>query len=173
MAELPWGEISEEEVMPTIQKRSKLPCPLLCPSPVYDVMYGCWLLDSSLRWTAAKIRDAFDDLVAAQGIAGYDALEWPVIGDAKRQEGVKVSALDVHSEQCQLRFSQLETSFDQLVIGDQLGKGNFGTVDRATLRPRNADDEEVHVAVKRLFGVVPEIEAKQFEYEARLLVCGH
>ena len=173
MAELPWGEISEEEVMPTIQKRSKLPCPLFCPSPVYDVMYGCWLLDSSLRWTAAKIRDAFDDLVAAQGIAGYDALEWPVIGDSKRQEGVKESALDVNSEQCQLRFSQLETSFDQLVIGDQLGKGNFGTVDRATLRPLNADDEEVHVAVKRLFGVVPEIEAKQFEYDARLLVCIH
>jgi len=44
-AKLPWEEVSDNEVIPLIQRRVKLPYPgPLCPQPIYDVMLSCWKL---------------------------------------------------------------------------------------------------------------------------------
>ena len=55
-AKLPWEEVTDNEVIPLIQRRVKLPYPgPICPQPIYDVMLSCWKLGLSVLFVVMKL----------------------------------------------------------------------------------------------------------------------
>ena len=176
-AALPWGDVAEARIVAGIQQTAKLPCPLLCPPPVYDAMYECWRLDRARRCSAEQVCARIEQFASTIDMSG---VVWPAAssaGDgaarrttARRRSEASVSALDLSSAGAERAFAAFEVSPDQIEVRSQLGKGQFGAVHKGVLRGR--DGGVVDVAVKRmLVADVPDIELQRFEYEARLLAC--
>ena len=175
-AELPWSGVEETEVVGQIQNRAKLEQPEACPDVMYQLMLGCWKLDVHLRTSSALIHEIISRFVSDpdNDVIAYEGLNWPDLssdGGPRRTQSLSLYAVDLESPELLESFQALEVSAESVSLGKELGKGQFGTVNLATLAV-SGSEESVSVAVKtmRLEGV-PEAEQQQFAYEARLLVA--
>ena len=173
-ADMPWNGVAEVEVMQRQQRREKLPCPEDCPPGIYDIMYDCWRLDVNTRSNGSKILEALESFIAspASPVTDLSTIEWPIIEPPKQRAYLSENAtlVDLDSPKVLDAFAQLEVEPDRLQLGKQLGKGQFGTVHIATFLDNSG--ERFDVAIKRMLASgVPEMEQKQFEYEAKLLAA--
>ena len=59
----PYPDMSNEEVLPSLEKGYRLPCPANCPDYLYSIMKDCWSKDTDKRPTFQVLETQFDDLV--------------------------------------------------------------------------------------------------------------
>ena len=59
----PYPDMSNEEVLPSLEKGYHLPCPANCPDYLYSIMKDCWSKDTDKRPTFQVLETQFDDLV--------------------------------------------------------------------------------------------------------------
>ena len=137
-------------------------------------MLECWRLDVNRRISAAKILEVLETFYKSQAsFEGQDDLVWPEMTTVDNRVNVYDNeiemALDLTSENVTRMFTKLEVPRHHILLGDILGKGQFGAVHRGTLTEGTMRRD---VAVKVLLdSAVPDAERKQFEYEAKLLAC--
>ena len=168
-AALPWSGVGELDVMQRHRSREKLPCPSDCPPAIYAAMLECWRLDVHTRASAAQVQHAIDDHITSLGVDASE-LVWPVM-DSAAAEGVRVrgEVLDLASSTAAAAFHRLAVTADRVQLGSQLGKGQFGTVHRAVML--DGDGTRIDAAVKQMHAPVPDMELRQFVYEAKLLAA--
>ena len=146
------------------QSKHKLPQPKDCPDDVYIVLLACWRLDATKRCSASEIVTTIERLVP-----GEQDLQWPELMDAVDVVAVRKTGIDLDSQANKDAFTALEVPRHYLLLGRELGSGNFGTVSAAQFLDKGS---RIDVAVKSLKASnVPDAEQRQFLYEARLLVA--
>ena len=152
------------DVTHSVRRQQKLARPASCPDRVYDVMWGCWKIDPSTRVTAtealASISGYYDECAFEDDLRHFD---WPSFDDA-----VVVSSLteenyniDLNSPDLMAAFEALELNPQDVLVEHELGRGEFGCVQRARVHGHS-------VAVKTLKSSELEFQHK-FLSEARLL----
>jgi hypothetical protein len=177
-AELPWENVSELDAMKRMQNREKLPRPGGCPTAIYDIMMGCWKLDVKRRSSSSDVLAALQSFAEDPDhkVQHPPFLDWPNLMDIDERllilkETSSVFPLNLTSETLLVQFDALEIQPNTLTLLEVLGRGQFGTVSKGSFH-KLKEDVTVSVAVKQLSGDgVPEVEQKQFEYEARLLTA--
>jgi len=165
--------------MDRMQRREKLSKPKKCPGAIYNIMLECWRLDVDKRIESERIVDVLRSFCTNELSMDPEALrdiEWPDVSTASDDAAIPgyiqdSMAIDLKSASAEDAFRALEIDADELSIGTQLGKGQFGSVHKAIMR---RDSGIVDVAVKKMIVTDASIiESEQFEYEARLLACLH
>ncbi|XP_006159650.1 LOW QUALITY PROTEIN: ephrin type-A receptor 1 [Tupaia chinensis] len=72
----PYGEMSNQEVMKNIEDGYRLPPPVDCPAPLYELMKGCWAYDRAQRPHFHKLQAQLEQLLAnphsLRTIANFD-----------------------------------------------------------------------------------------------------
>ncbi len=146
------------------QSKHKLPQPKDCPDDVYFVLLACWRLDAAKRCSSSKLYSTMGSLFSDER-----DLQWPELMDAADDVSVPKTGIDLDSQANKVAFAALEVPRHSLLLGRELGKGNFGTVSAAQFLDKG---KRIDVAVKSLkTSNVPDAEQRQFLYEARLLVA--
>lgn len=181
---MPWSTLLDQQVIPAVQRRSKLTQPAAASGAVYEVMLGCWRLEAGYRLSAAEIEEQLVELHSQD--SGSGQLQWksktqllanPLSGSLDDQdtslanesnENGWAAVVDITSAAATARFAQLELARSRLEEdGEELGEGAFGRVVRSRLK-----GSAMHsgVAVKMLSGeAVSEEETRKFLTEARLM----
>ena len=174
LAELPWGGVSEDEIMGRMQKLEKLGCPAMCPAPMYDIMYGCWRLEPRTRMSGAAVAEAIAEYAeSSKGKAGNGSgLEWPEV-TLPKLSFLQQTAIDLEDASVVAAFEALETAQPQFELVKELGKGQFGSVHLARLVRKDGGKTAIAVKMQHGGSGVPEAEQRQFMYEARLLSAIH
>ena len=159
--------------MRRLQQREKLARPTKCPAELYDVMLGCWKLDAATRISSATILQQISLLMQhASSAADLECLEWPP-SDACESIGVesgRMSGVDLSSPENVAKFNAIAASRESVTLGKLVGSGAFGSVYLGALSIGSSDSIDVAVKTMAVKGG-SELEAKQFEYEARLLAA--
>ncbi|XP_021096583.1 ephrin type-A receptor 1 isoform X3 [Heterocephalus glaber] len=60
----PYGDMSNQEVMKSIEDGYRLPPPVDCPAALYELMKGCWAYDRACRPTFAQLQGQLEKLLA-------------------------------------------------------------------------------------------------------------
>uniref|UniRef100_G1QSZ6 Ephrin type-A receptor 1 n=1 Tax=Nomascus leucogenys TaxID=61853 RepID=G1QSZ6_NOMLE len=72
----PYGEMSNQEVMKSIEDGYRLPPPVDCPAPLYELMKNCWAYDRARRPHFQKLQAHLEQLLAnphsLRTIANFD-----------------------------------------------------------------------------------------------------
>nr|XP_027799173.1 ephrin type-A receptor 1 isoform X3 [Marmota flaviventris] len=72
----PYGEMSNQEVMKSIEDGYRLPPPVDCPAPLYELMKNCWAYDRARRPHFLQLRAHLEQLLAnphsLRTIANFD-----------------------------------------------------------------------------------------------------
>uniref|UniRef100_H0VRN3 receptor protein-tyrosine kinase n=1 Tax=Cavia porcellus TaxID=10141 RepID=H0VRN3_CAVPO len=72
----PYGDMSNQEVMKSIEDGYRLPPPVDCPAPLYDLMKDCWAYERTRRPTFAQLQGQLEKLLAdpysLRTIANFD-----------------------------------------------------------------------------------------------------
>ncbi|XP_004629077.1 ephrin type-A receptor 1 isoform X1 [Octodon degus] len=72
----PYGDMSNQEVMKSIEDGYRLPPPVDCPAPLYELMKDCWVYDRTRRPTFAQLQGHLEKLLAdpysLRTIANFD-----------------------------------------------------------------------------------------------------
>ncbi|XP_023369955.1 ephrin type-A receptor 1 isoform X2 [Otolemur garnettii] len=72
----PYGEMSNQEVMKSIEDGYRLPPPVDCPAPLYELMKNCWAYDRARRLPFHKLQAHLEQLLAnphsLRTIANFD-----------------------------------------------------------------------------------------------------
>lgn len=156
--------MADTDIMRHHQSKHKLPQPDDCPDDVYSVLLVCWRLDAAKRCSASEIVATIERLVPSE-----QDLQWPELMDAADVVAVHKTGIDLDSQANKDAFAALEVPRHYLLLGRELGRGNFGTVFAAQFLDKGS---RIDVAVKSLKASnVPDAEQRQFLYEARLLVA--
>ncbi|XP_027697115.1 ephrin type-A receptor 1 [Vombatus ursinus] len=72
----PYGDMSNQEVMKSIEDGYRLPPPVDCPAPLYDLMKCCWAYDRTCRPRFRQLQTQLEQLLASphtlRTIANFD-----------------------------------------------------------------------------------------------------
>ncbi|XP_030164502.1 ephrin type-A receptor 1 [Lynx canadensis] len=72
----PYGEMSNQEVMKSIEDGYRLPPPVDCPAPLYELMKNCWAYDRARRPSFHQLKAHLEQLLAnphpLRTIANFD-----------------------------------------------------------------------------------------------------
>uniref|UniRef100_A0A2K5S633 Ephrin type-A receptor 1 n=1 Tax=Cebus imitator TaxID=2715852 RepID=A0A2K5S633_CEBIM len=72
----PYGEMNNQEVMKSIEEGYRLPPPVDCPAPLYELMKNCWAYNSARRPHFHKLQAHLEQLLAnphsLRTIANFD-----------------------------------------------------------------------------------------------------
>ncbi|XP_073917558.1 ephrin type-A receptor 1 isoform X3 [Castor canadensis] len=72
----PYGEMSNQEVMKSIEDGYRLPPPVDCPAPLYELMKNCWAYDSARRPHFLQLRAHLEQLLtdphSLRTVANFD-----------------------------------------------------------------------------------------------------
>ncbi|XP_021548564.1 ephrin type-A receptor 1 isoform X1 [Neomonachus schauinslandi] len=72
----PYGEMSNQEVMKSIEDGYRLPPPVDCPAPLYELMKNCWAYDRARRPSFHQLKALLEQLLAnphsLRTIANFD-----------------------------------------------------------------------------------------------------
>ncbi|KAF4020412.1 hypothetical protein G4228_012163 [Cervus hanglu yarkandensis] len=72
----PYGEMSNQEVMKSIEDGYRLPPPVDCPAPLYELMKNCWAYDRARRPPFHRLKAQLEHLLAnphsLRTIANFD-----------------------------------------------------------------------------------------------------
>uniref|UniRef100_A0A452U5H7 receptor protein-tyrosine kinase n=1 Tax=Ursus maritimus TaxID=29073 RepID=A0A452U5H7_URSMA len=60
----PYGEMSNQEVMKSIEDGYRLPPPVDCPAPLYELMKNCWAYDRARRPSFHQLKAHLEQLLA-------------------------------------------------------------------------------------------------------------
>jgi hypothetical protein len=178
LGEQPWKGVPDLNIMKRQQNREKLPCPPGCPQEIYALMLECWRLDVNLRINGDKLFGLMIQFIQepSHNIAAFDSLEWPELetleSRLEKRDDTMSQCIDLSSTAVLERFASLEVSPTAVTMGKLLGSGQFGSVFLADLQSLNGAVTSVAVKTLQDSGV-PQVEQKQFEYEAKLLSTLH
>ena len=174
--EMPWPGVADLRVMTSIRQREKLARPAACPTQVYQVMLGCWVLEPGARLTAQQAHEAVE-LYCQQAsvVERLTGQSWPDLARIRHASQASQLAQDVqeygvnlNSAHCQRVFDALEVDRDRLVLQQELGAGQFGSVHLGVLASVDSSTPPRSVAVKQLKNADSEMQQK-FVTEAKLL----
>jgi hypothetical protein len=170
-AELPWRGVADVDVMKSIQGRQKLGNPgSVCPAEVYGIMLDGWRLDPGSRVSASSIVERISGYIGkTYSSEAMEGLLWPSEARADGTGGHATVALadgvtDLDEATLVAAFEQLEMQASDIVLGQVLGEGEFGSVMSAVLAR-----SKQRVAVKTLKGEASADSQRKFLTEARIL----
>ena len=175
MAELPWADVPETDIMRQVRSKGKLRRPANCPAGVYEIMQQCWRLDPRARPTASQLQLQLRGALSEQRVSSdaLGRLSWPGASELRDiAQTLLVSSaastdfgIDLDSRESRLAMDCLQVPREEVTIQRELGRGAFGTVSMGVLM--RADGSSVRAAVKTLSSSDAETQAK-FLLECRL-----
>ena len=65
LGQSPWPGVADSSVMPSIQQRTKMSKPAMCPEEMYELLLTCWRIDPASRPTAAIVRSRTHEVLAS------------------------------------------------------------------------------------------------------------
>ena len=138
------------------------------------MMLDCWKLDRQVRSTGIRCLEALrrycDD--ERNNIIAPEQLDWSTVGQINLHASKQMQRVDLQSSEAVQAYEALAVRKEEIELGSLLGSGAFGLVfSGVVLSKKISKVQPINVAVKTLLNSVdiPELERRQFEYEARLL----
>lgn len=169
--EEPWGKhVTGPEAMQKLEKGNHLPIPSRCPEEAYDHLKDCWNLDPAQRPTFSTLMNFFDKLNGEP-----DDNEFLTVSDL-RHHTVAMPDSNANSissnapATAYLSVDKIINSTD-IVLGDRLGEGEFGSVYSGELKCRSSSmSGTFKVAVKTLKGDKAETYRNSFLQEFSIMM---